>query len=124
MPDRDRTILIVEDEPLIRIDLADTVMDMGYSVLEAGNADEAVRLLVEHKGIIAVITDVDMPGSMDGRKLAELVYSRWPACVLIVVSGQRKLTQADLPQGARFLAKPLQVPLLDRVMGELGLRPY
>ena len=73
-----RTVLVVEDEPLIRSDLSDLLTDMGYTVLEAASADQAIALLETRAEIIAVITDVHMPGSMDGLALARIVRERWP----------------------------------------------
>ncbi len=73
-----RTLLIVEDEALVRIDLADLLGDMGYEVIEAAGADQAIALLETHPEIVAVITDIQMPGSMDGLALARAVRERWP----------------------------------------------
>lgn len=113
-------ILVVEDEPLIRMDLAVTLQEMGFSILEASNADEAIRLLEANDGIAAVVTDVDMPGTMDGFALAFAVRRRWPPCRLIVVSGHRRPAAGDMPDGSRFIRKPfatidLQRTLSDRV---------
>lgn len=64
------TVLVVEDEPLMRMDISDALEDGGFLVLEAANADEAIVILVEHTEIQALFTDIDMPGSMDGLMLA------------------------------------------------------
>lgn len=115
------TLLVVEDDPLIRIDLADALADIGYGVLEASGADRAIRLLETHPEIVAVITDRDMPGSMDGMALVRLVRERWPPCALIMVSGQVAPPASDLPAGLRFLSKPVTTGLLGRTLGELGV---
>lgn len=71
-------ILVVEDEPFVRMDISETLAAAGYVVLEAGNADEAIRMLEGHPEIQAMFTYVDMPGSMNGLKLATAVRDRWP----------------------------------------------
>lgn len=101
-----RVILIVEDEPLIRHDLMDFFEDRGFRVLEAGNADEAVEILSTNAIIQIVLTDVQMPGSMDGIRLAHYVRDRYPPTILIVASGAAKPEAADLPDRAMFVAKP------------------
>jgi CheY-like chemotaxis protein len=99
-------ILVVEDEPLIRMDIADHLSDEGFVVFEAGDADEAIAILERDLGIRLVITDIDMPGSMDGLKLAEAVRDRWPPVKIIVVSGHRVVEITDLPDGSLFFSKP------------------
>ena len=81
-------IMVVEDEPLIRLGMVMAIEDAGYEVIEAANADEAVRKLERADGVKLVMTDVDMPGSMDGIKLAHFVRGRWPPIQLIVLSGK------------------------------------
>jgi len=115
------TLLVVEDEPLIRIELADLLMDMGYRVIEAARADAAIRLLEAHPEIAAVITDLDMPGSMDGLALARIVRECWPPCALIMVSGHHRPDPAELPSGLRFLSKPVATRSLERTLSELGV---
>ena len=115
------TLLVVEDEPLIRIELADHLSDMGYCVLEAAGADVAIRLLEAHAEIVAVITDLSMPGSMDGLALARIVRERWPPCALIMISGHHRPAPSELPAGLRFLPKPVASRSLERTLGELGL---
>lgn len=106
MPENRVQILIVEDEVLIRMDMADHLLDGGFDVLEAGNADEAIALLENNPSIRLIITDVDMPGSMDGLKLAAAVRDRWPPVRIIVVSGHRLVEITDIPDGSMFFAKP------------------
>ncbi|MBN9309862.1 response regulator [Devosia sp.] len=112
-------ILVVDDEPLIRLGLAFEVGEWGYEVLEAADADQAIALLEQHPDIRLVITDVDMPGSMDGIRLAHFVRSRWPPIALIVISG--KLTDAEpkLPAGSRFFEKPYPEQQLRQALAEL-----
>jgi CheY-like chemotaxis protein len=99
-------ILIVEDETLIRFGAVHMVEDAGFEVIEAANADEAIEILESRSDIRVVFTDIHMPGSMDGLKLAHAVRYRWPPIKIIVTSGRQLLTEHDLPEGGRFLAKP------------------
>jgi CheY-like chemotaxis protein len=105
-------ILVVEDEPLIRLGVVSTLEDAGFETLDAPNADRAIELLEAHPQIRFVITDVDMPGTMDGLKLAAYVRNKWPPIKLIVISGKVGVTPEQLPEGVRFLAKPYREPQL------------
>ena len=71
-------MLVVEDEPLSRIHALNLVEEAGYVAIEASNADEAISILEARKDIRIVFTDIDMPGSMDGLKLARAIRHRWP----------------------------------------------
>jgi CheY-like chemotaxis protein len=99
-------VLVVEDEPLLRMAAVDLVEEAGFQAIEANNADEAVRLLEARNDIRIVFTDIDMPGSMDGLKLAAAVRHRWPPISIIVVSGHRKPESKELPIGSIFFSKP------------------
>lgn len=111
-----RTILVVDDEPLIRMSLAAFFEDEGFVVFEADNDDTAVAALESHAAIEIVVTDVQMPGSMDGVKLAHVIRNRWPPTILIVSSGVARLTAADLPSRSAFVAKPVDVqPLINEI---------
>jgi DNA-binding NtrC family response regulator len=79
---------------------------MGFHVIEAGSADEAIDILNSTPEIWAIFTDVDMPGSMDGIRLAHAVKDRWPPVHIFVMSGHRIVAEADLPIGGRFFTKP------------------
>jgi len=105
-------ILVVEDEPLIRLGLTSLMEDAGYEVVEAGGADGAIRMLEADREIGLVVTDVDMPGSMDGIRLAHFVADRWPPVRLIVISGKVGVAPGQLPDGARFISKPYREPML------------
>jgi CheY-like chemotaxis protein len=104
-PDR-ITILVVEDEILVRMDIALSLEDHGFIVFEASNADEAIDFLDTHPEIKLMFTDIDMPGSMDGLKLAAAVRDRWPPVKIIVTSGNRPLSDDLLPVKGRFFSKP------------------
>lgn len=100
------SILIVEDNGLIRMDAVDMAALEGFLVFEAPNADEAIAILEKHPEIRLVFTDIEMPGSMDGLKLAHYVSLRWPPIKLIVASGKVSCDKADLPKGGLFFCKP------------------
>jgi len=99
-------VLVVEDEPLIRFALADDLADAGFQVLEAANADEAIVILGLHDDIRLLVTDIDMPGTMDGLRLSAMVRDRWPPVRIIVTSGKRIPAGTALPAGSRFVPKP------------------
>jgi two-component system, response regulator PdtaR len=82
------------------------LQDAGYEVLEACNADIAIRLLESRRDIRAVFTDITMPGSLDGLKLAHAVRDRWPPIHILVTSGLNVPMEREFPRAARFLRKP------------------
>lgn len=109
-------ILIVEDDALISMWVEDSLLDAGYSVAVTSNADHAIALLEVDDEIRVVFTDIDMPGSMDGLRLAAVVRDRWPPVHLIIASGQHRPSVSDMPSDAIFLAKPyLQADVLAAV---------
>jgi CheY-like chemotaxis protein len=99
-------VLIVEDEFLIRMNAVDMVKSAGFEVVEAESADEAIIILEDRPDITVVFTDVQMPGSMDGLKLAAAIRGRWPPIKIVATSGLRDIGEDDLPAGSRFLPKP------------------
>ena len=101
-------VLLVEDEALIRMDVADQLRREGFEVFEAANADQAIKLLETNSSIRLLFTDIDMPGSMDGLKLAAAVRDRWPPVRIVVTSGHRMVEVTDLPDGSVFFSKPYQ----------------
>ena len=100
------TVLVVEDEPIILMLVADLLEEAGFRPVMALNADEALEIMSSRGDIRIMITDVDMPGSMDGLRLARAVRDRWPPMELIVVSGHCDVLAGDLPERGRFFAKP------------------
>src|ERR1700680_1575517 len=102
-------VLIVEDEMLLRMRAVDIAEDAGFTPVEAINADEAIAILESRSDIDLLFTDIQMPGSMDGLKLAPAVHDRWPAIKIILVSGQVKPSEAEKPADSRFFGKPLSV---------------
>src|ERR1700759_4712066 len=99
-------VLIVEDEFLLRMNAVDMIAAAGFEAIEASNADEAIEILESRLDITVVFTDIQMPGSMDGLKLARAVRGRWPPIKIITTSGRVHLDERELPTGGRFLPKP------------------
>ncbi len=99
-------VLLVEDEPLLRMLGADVLEDAGFGVVAAGNADEALERLEDHPEVGVLFTDVRMPGSLDGIALARLVHDLRPDVRLVVASGHARLRSEDLPDNGRFVSKP------------------
>jgi two-component system, response regulator PdtaR len=109
---RARSFLIVDDEPIIRMDLADLLKEHGYESWEAANVNEALSMLtVSAEGFAGLITDINMPGSRNGIVLANHAKHAWPHLKIIVVSAGRKPLPGELPSDTKFLAKPFAEPL-------------
>jgi DNA-binding NtrC family response regulator len=100
------TVLLVEDEPLIRLFISDLLEDAGFKVVEAANATEALVLLEAGLPVNVLLTDVDMPMGGNGFELAHRVHRSWPETEILIMSGRQWPSQGDLPPGAAFLAKP------------------
>ena len=92
----------------LRMRAVDIVQDAGFNPVEAVNADEALSILESRSDISLLFTDIQMPGSMDGLKLAHTVHERWPPIRIILVSGQLKLSTTEIPADSRFFGKPLE----------------
>jgi two-component system, response regulator PdtaR len=99
-------ILIVDDDPFLRMLAVEFVNEAGFETLEACDADQAIAVLESCSKIAVLFTDINMPGSMDGLKLASVVSNRWPVIEILIASGHVLLQQADLPPNSRFLQKP------------------
>jgi two-component sensor histidine kinase/CheY-like chemotaxis protein len=121
-----RAVLVVEDEMMLRMRAVDMVEDAGFTPVEAVNADDALAILESRSDIELLFTDIQMPGTMDGLKLAYAVHERWPLIKIILVSGQLKLTDGDKPADSRFFGKPLDVKQmiveLQDMIGNGGLK--
>ena len=101
-------VLVVEDEMLLRMRAVDMVEDAGFTSVEAVGADEAVAILESRSDIALLFTDIQMPGGMDGLRLAHAVHERWPPIKIILVSGQLQRENIDIPADSRFFGKPLE----------------
>jgi two-component system, response regulator PdtaR len=97
----------VADEPLVRLTQMDILRDSGFGVLEAQDADEAFEILRRRNDVKVVLTDVDIPGSLDGFEFARLVAQGWPEVGVMVISGKAFPEEGDLPLSAVFVAKPV-----------------
>lgn len=113
-------ILVVEDETFIRMDVVEMLRAAGFDIVEATNADEATQMLERDSHIRLVFTDIDMPGSMNGLKLAAAVRDRWPPVRIIATSGRFKVQAGDLPADARFIPKPYQPAQVISAVRELA----
>ena len=103
---RGKIVLVVEDDPILLIHSVDLIEGAGFDVIEAHNADEAIAILETRTDIAIVFTDVEMPGTMDGLKLARFIRERWPPVHLILASGRTSPLAHEMPMGSRFFAKP------------------
>lgn len=112
------TVLVVEDDPLLRVDTAAAFEEAGLDVVDVQNADDALGYLLERAEEVAVVfTDVYMPGHSDGIHLAEIIARHWPHIRIVVTSGRARPLRA-LPEQVRFIAKPWRpVQLLALVQG-------
>lgn len=108
-PDSAPVVLVVEDEMVLRMRAVDIVEDAGFVPIEAVSADEAIEILESRDDISLLFTDIQMPGSMDGLKLAHAAHTRWPHIKIVLVSGQIAVTEADKPQDSKFFPKPLEI---------------
>jgi two-component system, response regulator PdtaR len=111
-------VLLVEDEFLVRQTLVDILREAEFWVVEAQDADEAFGSLRSRTDVAAVLTDVNMPGSMDGLEFAHLVRQGWPVVGVIVISGQTDPGPSDLPSHATFLRKPFRPAALIKALRE------
>jgi two-component sensor histidine kinase/CheY-like chemotaxis protein len=119
-------VLVVEDEMMLRMCAVDIVEDAGFTSVEAVNADDALVILESRSDIDLLFTDIQMPGTMDGLKLAHAVHARWPTIKIMLVSGQVTPSESEKPANSRFYGKPLEVKKmiaeLQEMMGEGTLR--
>jgi CheY-like chemotaxis protein len=99
-------VLVVEDEFLLRMHAVSLLEEAGFDTLEAGGADEAIALLETRKEIRIVFTDINLPGSMDGLRLAHAIRHRWPPIELLLTSGHTRVGDDDMPDRGIFLGKP------------------
>ena len=99
-------LLVVENELLLSVDISDALKDEGYDVITVANADEAIKVLEIRNDIRTIFTDIDLPGSMDGLKLAAAVKDRWPPVHIIVTTGMSAPRRDQMPAQSLFIAKP------------------
>jgi PAS domain S-box-containing protein len=115
-PPASRAVLIVEDEALLRLHAVDMVEKAGFTAIEAVNADEALTILHDRSDIVALFTDIRMPGTLDGLELAHAVRKEWPPIKIVIVSGHMPPHEIDMPIDSRFFRKPFDAK---RMVSEL-----
>ncbi|MET0312901.1 MAG: response regulator, partial [Hansschlegelia sp.] len=96
-------VLVVEDDPIVRMGAVAIADEAGCRTYAAENADDAIKALETHPDITLLFTDIDMPGTIDGLELAEVVHARWPDIKLIVTSGHTVVPNEELPDDGRFI---------------------
>jgi CheY-like chemotaxis protein len=99
-------ILIVDDEPIIRLDAVATIEDAGFLALEAADAEEAMEVMTAHPEVSVLFTDINMPGPFDGLELARRVHQGWPTVQLVITSGRLAPNPDEIPDHGHFVAKP------------------
>jgi len=102
------TILVAEDSELLRLLASDLLEDHGYTVVEAENAEEAIKVMEKRKDVRLLFTDIQMPPGCDGLVLAREVHNRWPKVHLVITSGQVRPSRAEIADHGRFIRKPYQ----------------
>jgi CheY-like chemotaxis protein len=112
-------VLVVEDESFLRMNAVEMIEAAGFIALAAANADEAIQILENRDDIRVVFTDIQMPGSMDGLKLAQAVRGRWPPIEIVATSGRVMLGEDDLPARGRFVPKPYSAAQIAQTLSEL-----
>lgn len=105
-------VLVVDDEALLRLHAVDLLEQAGFDVIEAENAEAAIRVLEDRGDVRVLFTDIQMPGRLDGMELARQVHARWPHVVLLVTSGRLSPRDEDIPDEGAFLSKPYGPELL------------
>lgn len=113
------TVLVVEDDFLLRMDAVAIVGNAGFRAVEAANADQAIAIIEADPNIHVVFTDVQMPGSMDGLRLARFIKHRWPPIKIVATSGRVRVSKSDLPEGSVFVPKPYSPELIISALREL-----
>jgi CheY-like chemotaxis protein len=114
------SVLVVEDESLVRMSAADELRIAGFSVFEAETGDEALAQLARHPEIDVLFTDIQLPGSMDGLALTRTLTATRADLILIVTSGRRRPADTDLPVRAEFVPKPYQIDAVARMIARLA----
>jgi two-component system, response regulator PdtaR len=119
-PHKCSTVLVAEDEPMIRQLSVFQLEDAGYRVFEAASANQALVILEAGVPVDVLFTDVNMPGGIDGIALVHLVHQRWPNVRCIVTSGQTEVAANELPDDGRFIRKPYRLAEMSDMVGEMA----
>ena len=111
-PTNQNVVLLVEDEPLVRMSGADVLTDEGFRVIEAVSAAEAIALLEARPDVLVLVSDVEMGSGPNGFQLSQTMHDRWPGVAIILTSGRARPAAGDMPPGSIFLAKPYPLSVL------------
>lgn len=112
-------VLVVEDEVLVRLNAVLLLEEAGFDTLEAGSAEEAIAVLEARKDIRIVFSDIHLPGSIDGLRLAHAIRRRWPPIELVLTSGHMRVPEGEMPERGHFLGKPYGATELIRTVRSL-----
>ena len=113
------SILVAEDESLLRMVAVDMLEAAGYHVIEVESGDEGAKVLAGGQDIAGLVTDIQMPGAIDGCALAKITHDMHPNAVIVVVSGNRIPDVRELPSGAKFIGKPYDVRQVLRTLEQM-----
>jgi len=115
-------VLVVEDEPLIRFNVAEALRSEGLEVVGLANGDDALQVIQDRPDVKAIFTDINMPGMIDGLTLVKFVKDAYPGIALFVAYGRPSTSLLNqLPQGAKFYAKPYKVSeLVEAIKASIG----
>ncbi len=112
--------LVVDDDGILRMDVADILEDAGFRTMEAESGDAAILVLEQHHlDIVLMFSDVEMPGSRNGFALARETAVRWPSVAIVVASGRLRPAAGELPEGARFIGKPFSAEIVHGHLREM-----
>ena len=111
------TILVTEDDALLRLYASELLEENGYTIVEADSAEEALKVMEARKDVRLLFTDIQMPPGLDGLELARQVHKRWPKVLLVITSGQIKPTEAEIADHGSFISKPYRAKEL---LGEIN----
>jgi CheY-like chemotaxis protein len=124
LPKRSAVVLVVEDELPIRMVIADVLSDLGYTVLEAGDGSSGLKILEAGTLIDLLITDVGLPGGLNGRQLADAARQRRPDLNVLFITGYAENAAVGnglVGQGMEVMTKPFALDALAaRIQGMIG----
>lgn len=112
-------MLVVDDEPLLRMEHVGLAEDAGFDTTEASNSAQARKILESRTDIKVVFTDIRMPGDMDGLALAHFIRDRWPPTIIVLCSGNARPSSDDMPVDAVFLPKPCASEATARLLSDI-----
>jgi CheY-like chemotaxis protein len=116
-------VLIVEDEALVRMLLVDVFEDEGFEILEAADGEQAITFLRSRQDIRGVLTDVQMPGPVNGFEVARIAKTECPGCLIVIASGRQWPRIGDVPDGAEFVQKPFSPAVIVQRFASLRASP-